>query len=278
MLKILHTDTEAFPRRATVKFVHTFYNHKNKFGESVDNSVMKATISSMNDFDWEVKLEVLELIQSVITHETEHFSEFEKDDIPSYAAGLVKQSEFSDSSSVETKVAEVIYQLHTMGCWVALFTAIGDFDLVVCKKANDILSDFSFVKLKIIRKHCIERKLSDACELVNNRFSKSYQNGTTLETADSLKCIGVTSFSFAAAQENEVVTPLHLIEGKDSNGSLTMTEGKTEILEMMEKLLNFKPELDNSVENNYDTNPFSLLEDILSYARKNDDSNIVDCY
>ena len=240
---------------------------------------MKATTSSINDFDWEVKLEVLELIQSVITHETEHFSEFEEDNIPKYAAGLVKQSELSDSSSVETKVAEVIYQLHTMGCWVALFTAIRDYDLVVCKKANDILSDFSCVKLKIIRKHCNERKLSDACELVNNRFSKCYQNGTTLETADSLKCIGVTtSFSCAAARENEEVTPVHLIEGKDSNGSLTMTEGKTEILEMMEKLLSFKPELNNSVENNYDTNPFSLLEDILSYARKNDDSNIVDCY
>ena len=47
---------------------------------------------------------------------------------------------------------------------------------------------------------------------------------------------------------------------------------------MMEKLLSFKPELDNSVEKNYDTNPFSLLEDILSYARKDDDSNFVDCY
>ena len=275
MLKILHTDTEAFPRRAAVQFIYTFYNHKNKLSETVDNSVMKATTSSINDFDWEVKLEVLELIQSVITHETEHLSEFEKDNIPSYAAGLVKESEFSDSSSVETKVAEVIYQLHTMGCWVALFTAIGDFDLVVCKKANGILSDFSCVKLKIIRKHCNERKLSDACELVNNRFSKCYQNGTALETADSIKCTGVAT---AAARENEVVTPLHLIEGKDSNGSLTTTEGKKEFKEMMEKLLNFKSELNNSVENNYDTNPFSLLEDILSYARKNDDSNIVDCY
>ena len=229
MLKILHTDTEAFPRRATVKFIHTFYDHKNKLSESVDNSVMKATTSSINDFDWEVKLEVLELIQRVITHETEHFSEFEEDNIPSYTAGLVKQSEFSDSSSVETKVAEVIYQLHTMGCWVALFTAIGDFDLVVCKKANDILSDFSCVKLKIIRKHCNERKLSDACEIVNNRFSEFCQNGTALVTVDSVRCIGVsTSFPPAAARENEEVTPLHLIEGKDFFGSHTMTEGKSE--------------------------------------------------
>ena len=247
--------------------------------ESLDNLIME-TVTSIDDFDWEVKLEILEFIQSVIIHESKCFRSDGLDCLPSYATGLITKPKGEVSCSDEIKIVEAIYKLHSLRCWKTLFMAVEDYDQTVCRKANQILTSFSKKLKDVVNGDSDEKKLKALCGVMDKQLPKFSQNGT------ANGCVSLNIENLASVQSIQTVQlDFRKFAGEEGNLNSNNygyynqeTVFKEELLELIENLLTFKPAENSSVENDYETNPFSLLEDILLCAQKDEDNNIVDCY
>lgn len=246
-------DTEAFVRRSAVIFFTKLWED-NSLSEPSKQAILTLFSEVMvKDFDWDVKLNILEFWSQIIDKE---FCTKEKLDfgIPSYA---IVNNESDTSTKDHLKMA--FCKLYTLGCFKALFSMIEDFDQSVVEKALQLI-----------------RNIKDLVKRTNltSEFTNFLDDFQIMK--DSLK-------------ENKVLCKKQKLELKEIEKTNFWTENvqKEEIHEFIEKLITLDVEQKLAVFSQtcdeYDRNPVSLLDDILLSAgshdhQDEDDSTIIDCY
>lgn len=250
-------DTEAFVRRSAVLFFTKLWED-NSLSETNKQAILTLFSEVMvKDFDWDVKLNVLEFWSQIINKE---FCTKEKLDlgIPSYAM-INNESIIYSDTSVKDNLKLSFCKLYTLGCFKALFSMVEDFDQSVVEKALQLI-----------------RNIKDIVKRTNltSEFTNFFDEFQIVK--ESLK-------------ENEVLCKKQKLELKEiEKTNFSIENGqKEEILEFIEKLMTLDVEQKLAVFSQtcdeYDRNPISLLDDILLYTgshdhQDEDDSTIIDCY
>ncbi|XP_069125315.1 BRCA1-associated ATM activator 1-like [Argopecten irradians] len=220
VLRILQEDTEAFPRRECVSFItKTWHCVHSGFKDQIYEILAEGT---SNDFDWEVKMKLVEFWEMLINQEL-LMTDVK---LPSYA---VQSSEKEQAIGTIQNIQELV----KTKCFDCLLRLLDDYDQSVCEKAC----------LLMIR---LKDYLADVLQ-------------------DSL-----TSNSLAKKRKTD-----------DSPTDMESIYEKLKALDLTCRLLQVSRTCDE-----YDKNPMSLLEDMLSYQtdRPHDltsphhDTNAVDCY
>ena len=254
---------------------------------------METLATSSSDFDWEVKLEGLELIQTLISEEADQFEE-KLDNMPSYAEGLFKKPKLETSDTRESKSLAAICKLHLIGCWKSLFLALDDYDLTVCEKANKILTIFSHKLKGTVGDRVCEKISVKVDDIVHEQFNELERNKTNLVVDRNSHLYTDISRTLQSDPEDKWQNgPVGSGDNHNSNNKVnelcgyispskaSLSSGrdafKEDIMKVIEKIVDFKPP-EKVANDNYDSNPFSLLDDIMSYAQKDEESNVVDCY
>lgn len=252
--------------------------------------VIKTLMTSSKDLDWEVKLAGLDFTESLIVQEAVKLDRGGEDSIPSYAADLhvVKRTKLDKHETKETKIVCSVYELYLFGCWEILFQAIEDCDQTVCEKAEKILSDFSEVVKNGSGDRINEVKLGELDHILDKHFLESEENAISNgEIGDNKKFLFNSDILLALNSKQSSVdaalcngdTANNVFNSKAPRLSATVRETlKAEVLKLVKRIANYERHVEMSLGSNYDTNPFSLLDDILSYSQKDEESNVVDCY
>ena len=288
VLSILQTDTEAFPRRTAIRFLLSYYSNKVKVREQCDITVVMETLmTSSKDFDWEVKLAGLEFVENLILQEMADERNYCENSVPSYAVDLLKKK-IDDSEIKVPKMLCALCRLELYGCWKALFVAVEDYDQTVCEQADRILLDFSQTLKAVVGDIKLnERKLDELGDILEKQLEQLETNGSELgfqeKKLSNSHHMSSLSSKMCLNQTNSEDCKLNSQDCKSNSGITFQNFGdrsrlKTETLKLIEKLTSYETLMKLSEKSNYDTNPFSLLDDILSYSRKDEESNVVDCY
>ena len=291
---ILKTDTEAFPRRAAVKFLQSFYSYKVKVRELYDVTVVKETLmTSSKDFDWEVKLAGLEFVKNLISQETDNSIDNCEDSVPSYAVDLVKRQKVDTSEVKVGNLLCAVCRLELYGCWKALLQAVDDYDQTVCEAADKILLDFSqTLKTVVMDTKANGSKMEEIWEVLERHLEKLEKDGIGLgfqqdkEKFSNFNHSSLLLLKPTISKESKLNSKNNELNGHDCESFSGVdflklgdsSEFKAEILKLIKKLMRYEAGVKVSGKTDYETNPFSLLDDILSYARKDEESNVVDCY
>ncbi|CAC5409592.1 BRAT1 [Mytilus coruscus] len=243
------SDTEAFVRRSAVDCITKLWEDYSVLSSNNRLSILKLMSNVMTkDFDWEVKLKVLDFWNQYINKEL-----FECDNLqvtlPSYTVKNYSSSISSDSGLKNNKTKSKITCLVTSGCLKSLFSLADDFDRSVIQKAlnttknvkhfikqNNLLTDMVFDK-DYVEENCSNCKKQKFNLTLNQDISFEEGNKDEREMIDWLLSVDID-----------------------------------------QKLATFSQTCDE-----YERNPISLLDDILLYAGSHDhededDNTVIDCY
>ncbi|VDI52448.1 Hypothetical predicted protein [Mytilus galloprovincialis] len=243
------TDTEAFVRRSAVDGITKLWGDNSVLSSSNRLSILKLMSNVMiKDFDWEVKLKVLDFWNQYINKEL-----FECDNqqvtLPSYT---VENDSCSISSSSELKkngTKSKIECLVTSGCLRSLFSLTDDFDRSVIQKALNTTKNM---------KHLIEQN-NLLTDMVFDKDSREENCSNCKKQKFDLTLNQDISFEQGNKDEKDLLDWLLSVD-------------------IDQKLATFSQTCDE-----YDRNPISLLDDILLYAGSHDhededDNTVIDCY
>lgn len=132
----MESDTEAFARRESVKFITKTWNSMS--GELQEKALQDFVGKVSNDFDWEVKLKLItfwEMLTEKYLTKPDNSSTVLT---PSYATGLLP-SLTTSSSGENSRAISGIQELVNTGCLDSLYTLLDDYDQSVCEQACVLL-------------------------------------------------------------------------------------------------------------------------------------------
>ena len=272
-------DSDAFPRRAAVRFLKSLYSIGVKVRELCDAMVVKETLMmSSKDFDWEVKLAGLEFVKNLIQQETADLTDNSEDCVPCYGIDLVKRQKIDNSEAKLDRFLCAVCRLELLGCWKALFQAVDDYDQTVWEMADKILLDFSQIFKSVTK----DEDKSEICQFVERQMEKLDNNGICLfkdgNKDSNIDCKKSNDFKLNSHDHELNGHDCGSKNGIDIKNFRNRHEFKTEMLALIDKLTSYETRIKVSGKSDYEANPFSLLDDILSYSRKDEESNVVDCY
>ncbi|XP_013393268.1 BRCA1-associated ATM activator 1-like [Lingula anatina] len=128
VLSLLETDSEAFPRRAAVQVLSSWYSIAPETTQAV---ILVSMTTAIKDFDWEVQVLVLAFWESVFT------KCFQNVDTPAYAVVAPSQSKQRKREfSLEARELDIMNRC----CEILLF-AVKDCDRKVCEKAAKMIAE-----------------------------------------------------------------------------------------------------------------------------------------
>ncbi|KAK6171135.1 hypothetical protein SNE40_019390 [Patella caerulea] len=139
LVTVLKTDSEAFPRRSAVKTLQLLNKHC-LLEDDLKTKIQEVMISTMNDFDWEVKIHVLDFWESIFVlgvSNIETNGSIQNGTVPSYTVELTRSSHKVDN----TKQKAIESLLNSKFC-EALLLGFNDYEQSVCEKATIIIKQF----------------------------------------------------------------------------------------------------------------------------------------
>ncbi|XP_071129438.1 uncharacterized protein [Mytilus edulis] len=243
------TDTEAFVRRSAVDCITKLWGDNSVLSSNSRLSLLKLMSNVMTkDFDWEVKLKVLDFWNQYINKEL-----FECDNpqvtLPSNTVENNSSSISSDSGLKKNGTKSKIKCLVASGCLGSLFSLTDDFDRSVIQKALNTTKNM---------KHFIEQN-NLLTDMVFDKDSGEENCSNCKKQKFDLTLNQDISFEQGNKDEKDLLDWLLFVD-------------------IDQKLATFSQTCDE-----YDRNPISLLDDILLYAGSHvhddeDDNTVIDCY
>ena len=261
----------------------SIYSNKFKVRTLSDVTVIRETLmTSSKDFDWEVKLAGLEFVKSLIQQETVDLIDNSEDCVSCYAIDLVKRQKIDNSEAKLDSFLCAICRLELLGCWKALFQAVDDYDQTVCEMADKILLDFSQAFKSVTKESKIYEDKSEIRQVVERQMEKLDDTGICLfkdgNKDSNIDCKKSNDFKLNSHDHELNGHDYGSKNGIDIKNFRNRYGFKTEMLALIDKLMSYETRVKVSGKSDYEANPFSLLDDILSYSRKDEESNVVDCY
>lgn len=318
---IVETDTEAFARRSAVTFLFKYFKAKAsteiKIRSDVIPDIVIATIvKATRDFDWEVKLTALDLVEFMLQRQSPQCSKSGAvfSEVPEYAKELYKVGS-SDDDQIEV-FDNLVDNLCTKGLASVLFDSLDDYDEKVYEKAYTVFCnvqshlravisscDVWFCRNRYNKSVCDENEQRTA-ENEHETFEKSVPKKRKLDYVDMMRDTDVMQESATNCVEqlenpnvhSEVkiklikLLQLRRNHGNSKHGNIVSSDesndNEIESETVLKKnvlcnILDFDLSVYKAkIELVHDSTAklLSLVEDILSTSSKTDEENAVDCY
>ncbi|KAL3877154.1 hypothetical protein ACJMK2_034902 [Sinanodonta woodiana] len=132
ILSVLESDTEAFARRSAAEFIVSLNKDEKmlKLTEILTDNVFSTMNSAIKDFDWEVKLTVLQFWEDILQKQLG--LQRSDDPVPPYLplSTVTRQPDLT-----KNELQRCFESLWRLGCWDTLMYAVDDYDITVVEKS-----------------------------------------------------------------------------------------------------------------------------------------------
>lgn len=216
--------------------------------------IAKTLILASSDFDWEVKLGVLNILELSLSQKSH--PEMPKEIIPEYAASLVTIPRTTKKECSFCKVEMML----KIDCAQVLISLSNDYDQSVCTKATEIL-------LGLTRNLHEYKSRTNICD---NDSIMQYSNASKRQKLDP-DCGQLSRTSQGEGNSNQYVDDVKKCRDPHPKSRAFLDSLDDNKLES--QLVSLRRGTDE-----YSKHPLSLLQDILMAAQDKTEDHFVDCY